>query len=671
MAAGIGIYFSLHAEPPLWTGIAALAVAIAAIIPFYKNKTAVLLWLPLMLAVLGFTAAQLRTAMVDTVVLQEKTYPLDLEGRVAELDNLPKGYRLVLDRLQYDTNDVFAQNPMPRRVRVNVRGDSIPPQAGDIVRLKAVLLPLSPPVLPDAFDFQRHAYFHGIGATGYTVGKVTVIQERQGGFFFSFLRRYIRTHIAAVITNKDEAAITIALLDGEDHDISKETYDNIRIAGIAHLIAISGLQITLVTGFFFLMVRWGLAAIPSFALRYPIKKITAFIAMLGAVFYMLLIGDSIPAERSVIMVCVVMLAIILDRDPFTLRLASFSALAILLFQPENLVGPSFQLSFAAVIALIAFYETTREWWSIGLKERHWLSKLAVYIGGSLATTLVATVATAPFTLFHFLKSPLFPGLVANLIAVPLSSFVTMPASIIGCLLSPFGLGLEIIPFKIAGWSVGVIIQTANIVSQWPYTVYHVDAWPVWILVLISLGGLWVCFWRGAIRWLGVPAILIGVFLIQGVPRADILIADHAKIFALRDDNNILWLSSATAQKFVSREWIEREAEAGHEFLPKEDDDDGKSPLTCDAESCIYQHKKFIVSFVKEYSALPQDCKVADIIISDKLELADWSCKGKNPPLLLDKWAFRDKGAHAIYLNDNGSIRIKTNYDQRGWRPWTG
>jgi len=660
MAFGIGGYFSLRFEPPLWVGMVAVGVLVVGIAPFYKNKKAVLLWLPFFLIALGFTAAQIRTWNIGAPVLTYRTYPLVLEGRIAAVDAMPKGYRVVLDQLRYDTSKRLPQNPMPERVRVKLKKNSLSPIAGDTIRVRVMLLPLSPPVLPGAFDFQRYAFFKRIGATGFAIGDVEVVKAKSGGFFFASLRKYLRTHIKENITDSDAAAITIALLDGEDRDISKKTYEVIRAAGIAHLIAISGLQITMVTGFLFLVVRSLLAAIPFVALRYPVKKITAFIAMCGAIFYMLLIGPCISAERSVIMVCVVMTAIMLDRDPFTLRLAAFAAVAVLLFQPESLFGASFQLSFAAVVALIAFYESTREWWSRGYGNRRLFAKAWLYILGSLATTLIATLATAVIALYHFLRAAMFPGLVANLIAVPLSSFISLPAAIVGSFLMP--LGLEEIPLKVSEWSVVVIIRMAEIISRWPYALYRVDAWPIWILVMMILGGLWICLWLGKIRWLGIIPILAGIAMIPMTPRADVLILNTGKLFAVRDDNGILRISSGRSGKFARNIWIEREGGEGHAFWKEKN-----SSIFCDENACIYRNKNGrMVSFVKEFQALEQDCAAADVVIS-ALYIKRKLCR--KPELLIAKSELRRQGAHALYFGEDGVLTVKTVTGERGERPW--
>lgn len=669
LAAGTGAYFSLPAEPTLWLGPAGLLGVAAAMAAFYRNKTARLLLLPFLLATLGFTAAQLRTASLDTVMLERKTWPLIIEGRVGVVEPLAAGKtRMVVEVARY-TSEKYPDKPlpqarMPQKIRISIKKDDTPPAAGDNIRVRAMLLPVSGPTMPGAYDFQRHMFYRGLGATGFAIGNIEIVEKREsGGYFFENLRRKIGANISAAMTNPDAAAITTALLDGEDQNISKGTYDKIRTAGLAHLIAISGLQITLVTGFFFFVVRGLLAAIPYVALRWPVKKITAFLAALGAVFYMMLIGDSISAERSVIMVCAAMGAIMIDRDPFTLRMAAFAAAVILLFQPENLFGPGFQMSFAAVVALIAFYEATRDWW-MAQHAKPWPVRFSIYIFASMATTLIATLATAPIALYHFLRTPLLAGLLANLVAVPLSSFVTLPAAIIGSLLAPFGLAG--IPFKIAEVSALGLMKTADVFARQPYALHHADAWPLGLLVVITLGGLWICLWRGPLRWAGLVPLLAGLALIPFSPRADVLASTTAKSFAVRDEAGRLLLSPGRAEKFVRNDWLAREGGQGH-GLWVEKDAPPPDAIKCDAKACLYRARGHAVSFVKDYAALAADCAVADVVIST-LQIDRALCPG--PRLIYDKWGFRRTGALALSFKPDGKFDVKTLRDARGQRPWT-
>ena len=667
LAIGVGGYFSLQAEPLLWTGIVALGFMAALLAPFYRNKAVVLLWLPFFLVSLGFTAAQWRTWSVAAPVLEYKTYTLVLRGRVAELDELPQGFRFVLDRVQYESGKRLSQNHMPSAVRITSKMNVPPPIVGDVVQVKAVLLPLSPPVAPGAYDFQRKAFFDGLGATGYAVSKVeTIVHQDNSNFFFAALRHYIRTHIEAQIADKDSAAMTAGILIGESKAISAEAWDNIRLAGLAHLLSIAGLHTGAVTGWLFFLVRYLLASIPFVALRYPVKKISAAVSIIGAIFYLCLVNFFLPAERAVIMVCVVMMAIIMDRDPFSLRLLAFAATVILLLRPESLVGISFQMSFAAVSVLIAFYEGTRNWWERLYQDKRWFMKLALFVLGSMATTGAATLGTAPYSLFHFLRVPIVSGFIANLIAVPIVIVVTLPLGIISCFLMPFG--LEAAPLKMVGISVAVILKIAETVAHWPYAAYHANSWPLSLLLLITCGGLWVCIWRGRLRWCGLLPIIAGVALIPLTPRADILLSESGKVFAVRGANDMLLLSPGRADNFTRQSWIEREGEHGYDDWPEENGPQKNTPISCGAEACIYKAKGHLVSFIRNYSALARDCAAADIVISNLYILREQCPK---PPLLLDRKSMLQDGAQALYFKEDGSVFVSTAHAQRGHRPWTG
>ena len=670
LGLGVGVYFSLHSEPPLWLGLAVLGFLLALLSPFYKSRAAVLAWLPFFLITLGFTAAQWRTWSVTAPALEYKTRAVMVQGRVTAVEEMPHGFRFTLDHVHYPPNPRYPHDPMPSAVRITSRVHQLPPVTGDTVQVLAALIPLSSPVEPGAYDFQRKAFFDGLGATGYTLGPVeTITHPEESGFFFAALRRYIRAHIEKNIANKDAAAVTAGIIIGESKAISDEAWDNIRLSGLAHLLAIAGLHTGVVTGWLFFLVRWALASIPSIALRYPVKKISAGVSIIGAIFYLCLVNFFLPAERAVIMVCVVMLAIIIDRDPFSLRLLAFAATLILLLRPESLVGVSFQMSFAAVSVLIAFYEGTRGWWSKLHQDKRWYMKILLMVLGSMATTGAATLGTAPYSLFHFLRVPLISGFFANLIAVPIAVIITLPVGIISCFLMP--LGLDAVPLKIVGWSTTAILKIAETTAHWPYAAYHTGSWPVPLLLLITLGGLWVCIWRGRIRWCGLLPVLVGVALIPLTPRADILVAANGKVFAVRGADDTLLLSPRRAEKFTRDAWVEREGDRGAGKWPEGDDArSNTSPVFCDDNTCVYKAGGHVVSFIfiKDDATLMHACTVSDIVISGEY-IDREHCP--SPHLLLDKKALRENGAHALYFNKDSTVSVRTVYAGRGNRPWTG
>lgn len=663
LALGVIFYFSLPAEPPLYAGPLTLVFLGVCAVPFYRNPVFLWLWWGLFLVALGFSAGQLRSWDVAAPVLAKKSYPVTVEGRVIAVDTLPGTHRVTLDGLTLRTGKIW--QPLPERIRIRLKAnDPLTPVAGDVIAVKSILLPLEAPVLPGAFDFQRHAFFLKLGATGYAIGNATRVTAHETGFLFEALRRYIRAHIEEDITRKDDAALIVAFMVGEDTGIPEHIWEICRLSGIAHLIAISGSHFMLIAGVMFFIIRALLAAWPHAALHWPIKKIAAGAAMGAAIFYMLLIGAPIPAQRAVFSTCVIMGAIMLDRDPFTLRLVAFSALFILLIEPESLIGASFQMSFAAVVGLVSFYESTRGWWSRQLLEAPWPKRYALYLIGCFLTTLVASASTAPYSLFHFSRLSVLGGLVANMIAVPVSSFVTFPAGLLACLLMP--LGLEKLPLKVTEFSLDLIMDVASTVARWPHSVYQADAWPPVLLGLITLGGLWLCIWQGRVRYLGILPILAGAVLIPFTPRPDILISADGALVAVRaPDNGALWISSKTSQKFISTEWAKREGAAGVDYWPGDVFD--KDFLSCDPLGCTYRARGQSALFAYMPQLVEESC-LDNLVLSTEALQAE-GCRDKAQ--VLDGPRLLSGGAMAIYLSPDGTRRIETVAEDRGRRPWTG
>ncbi|MBU6474938.1 MAG: ComEC/Rec2 family competence protein [Alphaproteobacteria bacterium] len=656
LGLGVGGYFSLAAEPPAWAGGMLLVLLAALLAPFARNRAAVLLWLPFFLAALGFAAAQLRAHAVAAPVLEYRTPAIRLQGRVLSVEALPRGFRFVLgdispQQVRYSWGKSY---PLPSAARITSRIHQPPPEAGATVEVKAKLLPLPPPVLPGAYDFQRAAWFGGFGATGYALGPVTTLSlPRDWRYVCAAVRAVIYRHIAAAIADHDAAAVTAGILIGQRGAISPAAWNDMSRAGLAHLLAVAGLHTGVVTGWIFFFTRLLLASIPYAALRWPVKKIAAAFSIPAALFYLFLVGAPLPAMRAVIMVCAVMTAIILDRDPFSPRLLALAAAVILLLRPESLVGGSFQMSFAAVAVLIAFYEGTRGWWSGLYQDKRWFMRPVLFVLASTATTAAATLGTAPYALYHFLRVPLVAGFLANLLAVPVAVFVVLPVGMVACLLMPFG--LDAVPLKIAGYGVKAILAVAAATAHMPYAALHVGGWPLLPLVVITFGGLWTCIWRGSGRWLGLLPVLAGALLIPFAPRADALVSTRANLFAARAADGRLRLLPGRADRFVRNEWGAREGGAGV-----------GAPLACGADACLVSAKGHLVAFAKDAAALPEDCKKADIVAGN-FAIPPSACP---VALLLDKAALRRTGATALYFNPDGTVTARTVFAARGRRLWT-
>ncbi len=401
MGIGIALYFALYREPAWWAGSAILAAATAAIAGGWRRPGVRIGAIVLAAAAFGFCIAQWRANGVAAPVIEERTRAVMVSGQVATVEARPTGLRVVIDEPRVGDLD---SEQTPRRVRVTVRTDGHPPRPGEWILVRAVLMPPPPPAAPGAFDFPRQAWFKGLGAVGFAVGKIEQLPQAASAPSVSLWLNGRRQDIAERVRaslGTESGAIAAALMTGDRGAIPKEVVTALRDAGLAHLLAISGLHVGLIAASLFVAVRGLLALWPSVTLRFPIKKWAAGVSLGGAFTYLLLIGMTIPTQRAFLMTGLVLIAVILDRVAISMTLVAWAALAVLLHSPESLLGPSFQMSFAAVVALIAVYEVVRERfgeWRAGARVPR---RALLYLGGVALTTLIAGLATAPFAAFHF------------------------------------------------------------------------------------------------------------------------------------------------------------------------------------------------------------------------------------------------------------------------------
>ncbi len=494
MGAGVAVYFDLSVEPPLWLGLAALAAAALRLVlllrrpRLWRRPVLRLLCLGVLhvVAVLGFAAAELRTATVEAPMLAERLKGVEVRGRVREVEFLPTGRRLRLDEV---TIEGIATPPAQIRLKLALDYPLLVP--GDRVRMRATLAAPSRPVAPGSYDFRRDLFFDRIGAVGVGYGRVGVTPAAggEGALLrsvwqgFAELRALIEGRILAAIPDRDTAGVAVAFATGSQSAVPKDVLQAMRDSGLAHLLSVSGLHGGLVAGILFFLSRAMLALVPPIALRYPIKKWAAGLALAGAVFYTLLSGASVPVVRTCLMAGVALFAVICDRQPISMRLVAWAAAVVLLLWPDSLIGPSFQLSFAAIIALIAMWEEIAP--GRRPESSPWRRGL-IGMRDMVLTSLIATLATAAFGIYHFNRFTGY-GVVANMLAVPITGFWVMPFLILSLLLMPFG--LESLALAPAGWGIEAILWTAQTVAGWPGAVSVVRAMPPVGIALVSLGGL--------------------------------------------------------------------------------------------------------------------------------------------------------------------------------------
>ncbi|MCB1721233.1 MAG: ComEC/Rec2 family competence protein, partial [Alphaproteobacteria bacterium] len=545
MGVGIIVYFMGAREPSALWG-PGIILAVLGVYRFARPYEVLrFACLALLCVACGFSAAALRTHSVYTPILQKKMAPVQVSGTVESLEYFPgeNGVRAVLGAVRIEK---LGEDEMPRRVRISFRnGEGL--SVGAHIEVLAGLNPPSPPVLPGGFDFQRYMFFKGIGAVGFAYGAPRRVEERGNGGLLASLQA-LRTRIAlnAVQKSAHNGGVAAALLVGQRTAITEDDQEAMRGAGLAHMLAISGLHIGLFFGFVFFIVRFGLALIPRLALRYPIKKYAAMCAMLATVCYMFLAGAGVPTQRAVLMTGVVFAAILLDRSPISMRLVAFAAIVILLIAPESLLSASFQMSFGAVAGLVAFYGELRPVWSRLYRKAGRVRRVGLYVLGVSITSVVATLATAGFTLYHFQQLAVY-GLPANILAMPILAFVVMPFAVLHFLLMPFG--MERIALSVMGWGIGLILDVAHFVSGLDHAVLYGRVWSGFALALFSAGFVMLVLLKGRLRIIAAIAFILCVIEILYIKQPDILISSSSKLMAIRQDNGSLLYSDLQKERF--------------------------------------------------------------------------------------------------------------------------
>ncbi len=637
-AAGVATYFLLPAEPPALT--AAVAAGPAILLMFLAPHPAIraMALVGLMLAA-GFAAGQLRVAMAEAPRLQQPTAKFEAEACV----------RRVTPRSSYTEIIVggwSAGTPLPDGLRARFRWRNPPEGLGPGHRLavNARLFPVSGAIYPNSYDPRRIAFFDRVGAEGW-LGRTTTLagQCREAGPLAD-ARAWLRKRLLALVPDR-AGGVLVGVTTGWRGDISREDAEAMRNSGLGHLLAISGLHVGLVVGLILLATRAGLALVPYLALRYPIHKWAAAAGLIAGMGYLLFSGGSVPTQRAMIMLGLVLIALLLDRVELSMRPVAWAVVIVLAFAPESILSPSFQLSFAAVIGLVAVFETWRRHRRLHGKIGQKWPWVVRYVVGVAATTVVATFATMPFAAFHFHQIALL-SVFANLVAVPVFAFWVMPALVVGLLLAP--VGGETLIWPVAGIGVEVILTVAYALGSVDGAVGRVGPVPFWGIGCAAVGGLWWAIWQERWRWWGVPIVLVGLLAPLTARPPDIIVARD--LLAVSDRDGHYWMQGRGG--FVRKQWLK---ETGADPLPWPSgitDSAGGVRFGCDGQACIWSSSDGQIALVEDPSAAA-DCLATDYGISRfKVAACDW-------------WSGFDETV-LLYLDEKAITRASSRWPARPW-----
>lgn len=653
---GIAGYFFAAREPEPWAGPVLAGFALVAALAVWRfSQIGLLLALALLLSAAGFSVAGLRSLEVAAPVMPEGGRAVTLQGIVDRVEQRPGRPRITVS---VESMSRIAAERTPSRVRFVAWSDP-PLQVGDRIRVRAVLRPPGGPVAPGGFDFRRWAWFNQIGGFGFAIAQhevLSAVGRPDWRRSLDRLRQVVTERIRARVPDQP-GAVASALVTGDRSALSESTLAAMRDAGLAHLLAISGLHLGLVAMTIFAGVRLLTAFFEPLALRYPVKKWAAVAALISSFGYLLLAGAPVPSLRAFLMTGLVLVAVLVDRVGISLRNVAWAAFVVMALAPETLVGPSFQMSFGAVVALVAGYETINRRWPGALQGRGVPTRFATYFAGVLITTAIASVATAPFAWAHFGRLAGY-GLIANLAAVPLTAFVVMPMALLALLAMPFGLeGLFLAP---AGWAIDAILTVAHTVSAWDGALLHLTPLPVSGLALIVLGSLWLCLWANAWRLFGVVPLTAGLVVGLAATPPDVLISEDGALFGVKAADGGLLISETRRERFVADQW----RILFSDVAPRAWNMEGVDDVLCDTLGCVYERAGARVAFSVDARALVEDCRLATVVVA-RIPVNRETCPG--PAVIIDFFALRRDGAHALRIGEG--VLTVTAADRGLDRPW--
>ena len=589
----------------------------------------------------GVALISARAAMKTAPVL-EKPWSGTLYAQIEDRKDM-QARQLV--RLTLRTGE---HSGLPPRIRVNSAPGRLPDGAaeGAVIRLRARLMPPAAPAIPGAYDFSARAWFDGIGATGTALGQITIVQPSAGTTGWSALRHRLSAHIHSQLPGTT-GGIAAILVTGDGGAIDDKTAQAMRDSGLAHLLSISGLHVAAIVAACVLLVSKTLALIPPLALRWPVQLLAAGAGGIAAVSYTLLAGAEVPTIRACVAALLILLAMALGRDPLSMRMVAAGALFILVFWPESLVGPSFQLSFTAVTAIVWLHGQSSVQKIFRAPDQTLLVRLMLGIASLFLTGLVIEIALAPIALFHFHKSGLY-GAAANILAIPLTTFVIMPLEAAALLLDTAGWGAPV--WWICGQAIDLLIAIAVFTAERPGALARLPSFPSWLFAAIMAGMATIALTHGRVRWAGAGIFAAGCVVALLWPAPDLLVTGDGRHAAVTTNNGILVMLRSGKGDFTRDMLLENSGLPGPPIAMEQ-----WNNAQCSGDICVFRlhradrHWDVMATrsrYMVPAMAMAAACKRVDIVISDRA--LPGSCRPRW--LKADRKLLSRTGGLAFYLS---------------------
>jgi len=653
---GIAAWFALN-EPAQWSSFLCLTagLALAGFVVGTGRAGRALGWFAFA-AALGCALVWARAFWVEQPRLKHPMVT-EVSGRVETVDHLAARDTV---RLMIAPSDA----QLPPHVRVSIDEDKFRPgiAPGAEISVKARLAPPPPMALPGTYDFARDAWFLGIGAVGKAMGDLNV-EKPSEPTGLDRVRTDLRGHIFSRLA-KNSAGIAVALATGDQNAVDGDDAEAMRRSGLTHLLSVSGLHIAAVVAFAMFLSLKLLALSERLALRFNLVLVSAGVAAAAGIGYTILTGAQVPTVRSCVAAILILAGIALGRDAMSLRLIATGALVVLIFRPEALAGPSFQMSFAAVTAIVALHST--KWSARRFQRREEALPFRIARSGlaTIATGLAVEAALIPLALYHFHRSGLY-GVAANIVAIPLTTFVIMPLEAGALLLDAVGWGKPL--WFLCGAAVDLLLRIAHTVASAKGAVAMLPSMPTWAFGLMIAGGIWLCLWTKRWRLLGFVPFAVGATGAALSAAPDLLITGDGRHLAVVSSDATPLILRDRAGDYVRALLAEA---SGFDGDPG---DLGSTRFSdCSKDACVaiinqaQSHWRLLATrsaYTIDWDQLTHACGAADIVVSDRRLprgcLPRW--------LKLDPQTLSRTGGLAIYLA--GEPRVDTVAGRIGRHPW--
>jgi competence protein ComEC len=662
-----------HGQLILWAPVAlAVGIGMHFFLPWQSQRLAALVML-------------LGLALSSSIVWRTQMRPLMILAGLAALGLVLAGWRedrVAAPKLQRDVTvtldarvidltakhlivaPLAADKPLPRleRVRVSLPKKTQAFEPGQRLRFRARLMRPQPAVSPAGYDFARYAWFQKIGATGRVLGDIKITgrdtPDTVTGWFDRTRERAAQRFQTQI--PGEAGKVAAALIVGERNSLSEETTDAMRIAGLAHLLSVSGFHLVMVAGALFMGTRHLLALSPWMALHWPVKQIGAIVAMVGAVAYTLLTGAAYPSQRAMIAILIMMTGVLLGRSAISLRLVAVVGFLLLLYRPEALLDVSFQLSFMGVAALVFFFDSKNvRTWSAPQEHDGWLRRAGRGVVNTLLATFIAELALSPIAIAHFNQLGIY-GLLANVIGVPVTGFILMPLGFLSLVLQPVGLDQFVNP--VFGFVLEKFIAFSIWIAGLPSAQIRIPEIGGMAFALIMFGLVSLILLRGKARVVSVLFIGCGILMSLLYQPPHVRIAPEGKTIAVRDAKGDLQFSDLRGGKFARISWSEDEAYSA---------DDAQSWQDMPGADCVSNICRVAIAntqrtvAVMSADAMPAKCPAADILIDLRQDRRSAYCTAT---LYIDKSWLWKRGATELMI-EGDRIVVKTYAALMGDHAW--